>query len=114
MAVAESPAVSLAEPVAEPIAPPPPPPDNSVQIGQLTERLDALEAELAAERAKRRDIEKEQEDLLVLLEELSAKRRNDKVRMKEKGLEVSEGEDEGEDDDEDEDDEDEEGGRASD
>lgn len=45
---------------------------------------------------KERDVEKEQEDLLVLLDEMSTKRRRDKARMREAGLEVSE--DEGEDD----------------
>lgn len=45
-------------------------------------------------------MEKEQEDLLVLLDEMSTKRRRDKVRMREAGLEVSE--DEGEDDGDDE------------
>jgi hypothetical protein len=38
-------------------------------------------------------VEKEQEDLLVLLDELSGKRANDKQRMKEQGMEVSEDED---------------------
>lgn len=44
-------------------------------------------------------MEKEQEDLLVLLDEMSTKRRRDKARMREAGLEVSE--DEGDDEDED-------------
>jgi len=61
----------------------------------------ALEAALQAERAKRAEVEKEQEDLLVLLDELSGKRAKDKQRMKEQGMEVSEDEDEdGEGDDE--------------
>ena len=48
-------------------------------------------------------MEKEQEDLLVLLDELSGKRAKDKERMKERGMEVSEDEDdEGEGDEEDE------------
>lgn len=47
-------------------------------------------------KGKERDVEKEQEDLLVLLDEMSTKRRRDKARMREAGLEVSE--DEGEDD----------------
>ena len=41
---------------------------------------------------KKREVEKE--DLLVLLDEMSTKRRRDKARMREAGLEVSE--DEGE------------------
>ena len=69
--------------------------------------VNTLTASLAAAEAKAQDATKEQEDLLVLLEELSEKRRKDKERMKEKGLEVSE--DEGDDDeDDDEDDEDDE------
>jgi hypothetical protein len=62
----------------------------------------ALEAALEAERAKRAEVEKEQEDLLVLLDELSGKRANDKQRMKEQGMEVSEDEDDEGDDDDDE------------
>jgi len=52
-----------------------------------------LEAALGAERAKRTEMEKEQEDLLVLLDELSGKRTRDKERMRERGMEVSEDED---------------------
>ena len=53
--------------------------------------------EIAQEKLK--DTEKEQEDLLVLLDELNLKRSRDKQRLREAGLEVSE--DEAEDDDED-------------
>lgn len=53
-------------------------------------------AEFEAERAKRAEVEKEQEDLLVLLDELSGKRTRDKQRMREQGMEVSEDEDEDE------------------
>lgn len=53
--------------------------------------------EIAQEKLK--DTEKEQEDLLVLLDELNMKRSRDKQRLREAGLEVSE--DEVEDDDED-------------
>jgi hypothetical protein len=52
---------------------------------------------------KARETEKEQEDLLVLLDELNSKRRRDKARLREAGLEVSE--DEGDDDDDDDDEE---------
>ena len=62
-----------------------------------------MEAALQAERTKRAEVEKEQEDLLVLLDELSGKRGKDKQRMKEQGMEVSEDEDDdGEGDDEEE------------
>ena len=81
---------------------------STTQITQLSERIDALEAELAEERTKRKGVEKEQEDLLVLLDELNAKRRSDKASMRANGMEVSEDEDvgaedasEGEDEDED-------------
>ena len=51
---------------------------------------------------EKRDVEKEQEDLLVLLDEMSTKRRRDKARMREVGLDVSEDEVEDEDEEEDE------------
>ena len=57
--------------------------------------------DLEAERAKRAEVEKEQEDLLVLLDELSGKRTRDKQRMREQGMEVSEDEDEDEGEEED-------------
>jgi hypothetical protein len=45
----------------------------------------------------KKEADKEQEDLLVFLEELSGKRRRDKARMREAGLDVSDDEaDEGE------------------
>ena len=43
-------------------------------------------------------MEKEQEDLYVLLDDLSNKRAKDKQRMKEQGMEVSEDEEDDEDD----------------
>lgn len=50
---------------------------------------------------KQKDLEKEQEDLLVLLDEVTNKRKHDKTRLREAGLEVSEDEaDVDEDDDE--------------
>jgi hypothetical protein len=65
-----------------------------------------LEAALEAERTKRAEVEKEQEDLLILLDELSGKRAKDKQRMREQGMEVSEDEDdEGEEEDGEEDEE---------
>ena len=45
---------------------------------------------------KRKEVEKEQEDLLVLLDEVTGKRRRDKARLRAAKLEVSE--DEGDDD----------------
>lgn len=45
-------------------------------------------------------MEKEQEDLLVLLDEVTNKRKSDKAKMRNAGLEVSDDEDDEEDDDE--------------
>ena len=63
-----------------------------------------METALEAERTKRTDVEKEQEDLLVLLDELSNKRAKDKERMKEQGMEVSDDEDDDDDGEEEEED----------
>lgn len=73
-------------------------------IGQRKDdhaRVAALEVALKEAEGNKRDVEKEQEDLLVLLDEMSTKRRRDKARMREVGLEVSEDEGEGVDEDED-------------
>jgi hypothetical protein len=55
-----------------------------------------LQSQLETSEEKRKDVEKEQEDLLVLLDEVTSKRKKDKVRLREANLEVSE--DEAEDD----------------
>ena len=68
------------------------------QVASLTEQLKAGDE-------KKREVEKEQEDLLVLLDELNSKRRKDKERMRSAGMDVSEDEADDDDDDEDEDDE---------
>lgn len=62
-----------------------------------------LQSQLETSEEKRKDVEKEQEDLLVLLDEVTSKRRKDKARLREANLEVSEDEAEDEDDDGDED-----------
>lgn len=65
----------------------------------MTEKVNEATGELDKVRAQKTEAEKEQEDLLVFLEELSSKRKKDKAKMKEAGMEVSEdegGEDEGE------------------
>ncbi|KAI9573289.1 p115 like vesicle tethering protein [Boletus coccyginus] len=67
---------------------------SSTQLEDLHARIADLEAALKEAEGTKRDVEKEQEDLLVLLDEMSTKRRRDKARMREAGLEVSE--DEGE------------------
>lgn len=71
------------------------------QLADSEARVAELEAELQTSNGKKREVEKEQEDLLVLLDDMSTKRRRDKQRMREAGMEVSE--DEADDDDEDED-----------
>lgn len=61
-----------------------------------------LQSQLGTLEEKRKEVEKEQEDLLVLLDEVTSKRRKDKVRLREANLEVSEDEAEDDGDDEDE------------
>ncbi|KAL7413626.1 p115 like vesicle tethering protein [Mrakia frigida] len=78
------------------------------EISSLTLSVSTLTSSLSTAQAKHSEDEKEQEDLLVLLEELSQKRKKDKSRLKEAGLEVSEEEGGDEDEDEDEEEEDEE------
>ncbi|RPD57929.1 hypothetical protein L226DRAFT_538879 [Lentinus tigrinus ALCF2SS1-7] len=56
-----------------------------VQVASLTDQLKSSDE-------RKRDVEKEQEDLLVLLDELNSKRRRDKERMRTAGLDVSEDE----------------------
>ena len=72
----------------------------SNQISDLKSQIESLKAEVHSAKQKSADVEKEQEDLLVLLDELSAKRRRDKDTMRKAGLEVSEDEGDGDDDDE--------------
>lgn len=69
-------------------------------VNELKTKVAGLEADVRDAEEKRRNVEKEQEDLLVLLDEMSTKRKNDKERMRNAGLDVSEDEGEdGEDDD---------------
>jgi seryl-tRNA synthetase len=74
----------------------------SKEISRLVEHVASLERDIETANTKKGEAEKEQEDLLVLLEEISSKRKADKVKMREAGWEVSEDEDEDEDDDDDE------------
>lgn len=71
-----------------------------IQADSLRTQLSAIQDELRVSEQKRQEVEKEQEDLLVLLDELNNKRRRDKARMKSAELEVSE-DDEGDEDEED-------------
>ncbi|KAF7290091.1 hypothetical protein HMN09_01314300 [Mycena chlorophos] len=93
-------------------APPPPPPVPAQPVGRSPEEFKAMQSQIAdliaqnaslssqleASETKRKEVEKEQEDLLVLLDEVSAKRKTDKARLEAAGMEVSE--DEADDDDE--------------
>lgn len=74
----------------------------TLQKEALQAQIMSLSAELQSTTEKRQEVEKEQEDLLVLLDELNGKRRRDKQRMREAGMEVSEDEAGEGDDDEDE------------
>lgn len=67
-----------------------------LQRDTLQSQISSLSAELEAVQEKKRDSEKEHEDLLVFLEELSGKRKRDKAKLKELGCEVSEDEDDDE------------------
>ncbi|KAL0955683.1 hypothetical protein HGRIS_001907 [Hohenbuehelia grisea] len=73
---------------------------KSGEVVALEQKLSSLTTQLQESEDKRKEQDKEQEDLLVLLDELSNKRSRDKQRMKEAGLDVSE--DEADDDEEDE------------
>ncbi|KAI9639252.1 uncharacterized protein MKK02DRAFT_39548 [Dioszegia hungarica] len=59
-------------------------------------RIEELEKELEGVKGKMGENEKEHEDLLVLLEEMSEKRKKDRERIKALGGEVSEDEEEDE------------------
>ncbi|GAA6058533.1 hypothetical protein JCM10212_006972 [Sporobolomyces blumeae] len=71
------------------------------EVASLSDTISSLASQVAAARTTKEDLEREQEDLLVLLEDLSVKRRNDKKRMRIALMDVSEDEegDEPEDDD---------------
>ncbi|WRT66630.1 uncharacterized protein IL334_003589 [Kwoniella shivajii] len=72
------------------------------RAAELDNKVTELEKSLQEEKTKREEESKEHEDLLVLLDELTAKRNADKKKMKDSGMDVSEGE---EDDDEEEEEE---------
>lgn len=64
------------------------------EVAALKEELEKAKAEIVDTKAQKLDADKEQEDLLVLLEEISAKRKADKVKMRAAQLDVSEDEEE--------------------
>lgn len=78
---------------------------DDAELKQLREQVKKLEADVEEEKSKSAETEKEHEDLLVLLDELSSKRKRDKAAMRDKGLDVSEDEDDEEDEEEEDDDE---------
>jgi intracellular protein transport protein USO1 len=61
-------------------------------LAELQAQVASLSSELRNSEEKRKDMEKEQEDLLVLLDEVTGKRRRDKARLRDAGHEVSEDE----------------------
>ncbi|TDL16450.1 hypothetical protein BD410DRAFT_795388 [Rickenella mellea] len=70
------------------------------EVNSLKEQLASLTTELGSTQQKKGEVEKEQEDLLVFLEELSTKRRRDKERLRAASQDVSEDEADGDDGDE--------------
>jgi len=64
---------------------------SAAELEELKQRVESAEKRTA-------EIEKENEDLLVLLEELSTKRKADKAKLRAKGEEVSDDDEEDEDD----------------
>ncbi|GMK57887.1 hypothetical protein CspeluHIS016_0407210 [Cutaneotrichosporon spelunceum] len=76
---------------------------TEAELKKLREQIKDLEAELEATKSKSAETEKEHEDLLVLLDELSSKRKRDKAVLRDNHLFVSEDEDDDDDDDDNED-----------
>ena len=60
----------------------------------LKEQLHSVSSQVQASDDKRKEVEKEQEDLLVLLDEVTNKRKSDKAKMRNAGLDVSDDDDE--------------------
>ena len=70
---------------------------SSFQVFDLKGQLQTISSHVQASDDKRKELEKEQEDLLVLLDEITNKRKSDKAKMRDAGLEVSDDEDDDED-----------------
>ncbi|KAF5365978.1 hypothetical protein D9758_006671 [Tetrapyrgos nigripes] len=73
---------------------------SQTELQAAESKASSLQSELEYSEEKKKEMEKEQEDLLVLLDEVTGKRKKDKQRMREKGMEVSEDEEEDEEDEE--------------
>jgi intracellular protein transport protein USO1 len=58
----------------------------------LQKQISELSTQVSELQEKKKEQEKEQEDLLVFLEEMSEKRKRDKAAMRTAGLDVSEDE----------------------
>ncbi|KAH8827826.1 p115 like vesicle tethering protein [Flagelloscypha sp. PMI_526] len=83
-------------------APTPAATSGADETASLKRELELLKVELTASTEKQKEMEKEQEDLLVLLDEVNAKRKADKVKMRGAGMDVSEDEEEDEEEDDEE------------
>ncbi len=66
------------------------------QTEELRAQVASLTSDLQALHTKHAESEKEQEDLLIFLEEMSSKRRRDKARLQALGQDVSDDEADGE------------------
>ncbi|KAK7052866.1 Vesicle-mediated ER to Golgi transport protein [Paramarasmius palmivorus] len=75
---------------------------DTEQINALKNEVTSLTTKLKASEEKQKETEREHEDLLVLVDELSNKRSRDKVTMRTAGLDVSEDEEEEEEEEEEE------------
>ncbi|KAK0523315.1 Vesicle-mediated ER to Golgi transport protein [Tilletia horrida] len=89
-AKSEAEAAAAAAAAATPPPPAPAAPTNSAELEELKAKVEAAEKRTT-------ELEKENEDLLVLLEELTSKRKADKAKLQAKGEEVSDEEEEEED-----------------
>ncbi|GAA5908041.1 uncharacterized protein JCM6883_004097 [Sporobolomyces salmoneus] len=72
------------------------------EVASLSDTISKLANQVSTARAEKEETDREQEDLLVLLEDLSIKRKKDKRRMRIALMEVSEDEDGDEDEDDEE------------
>ncbi|KAE8225870.1 hypothetical protein CF319_g1443 [Tilletia indica] len=75
-------------------ASPPPPPPAAAPSATSSAELEELKTKLDTTEKRATELEKENEDLLVLLEELTTKRKADKAKLRAKGEDVSDDEDE--------------------
>ncbi|GAA5832882.1 hypothetical protein JCM11251_000516 [Rhodosporidiobolus azoricus] len=66
------------------------------EVASLSDTIVSMRETINTLRSEKEEADREQEDLLVLLEDLSQKRKTDKSKLRESGVEVSEDEDEDE------------------